>query len=339
MKQEYRNIIVRMPNWLGDLVMGTPLLEDLRAAYKEAKITAMAPSHLAPLLCGNPHINEIFSFCRPGAFERRKRRNITERIAQGKYDLGILLTNSFSSALWFCYGHVQERVGFRGDLRTALLTTAAQRPECKEHLVTTYKRLLLPLDIPLSETPPTLFVTEEEKRAAEQILRELGIPPKRTLIAINAAAAYGPAKSWLPDRFRAVAQRLLEKKDVHILFLGDNAGRLFVHSICHDLSPRAFNLAGKTTLRELMALLSHCNALLTIDSGTMHIAAALKCPLVALFGSTCDTQTGPYGTGTVIHKHVSCSPCFKRICPIDFKCMKQIDVEQVVSALESLLNQ
>lgn len=329
-------IIIRMPNWLGDAVMGTPLIADSRRQWPDAKITAMCTHSLAPLLAGNPHLNEVFAFSKPNEFRRREeKRQIISRLRQGSYDFGILLPNSFSSAWLFWRGHVKKRIGFASDGRRFLLTQAIPFPKerGKEHLVITYKRLLAPLGIPLSDTPPELFVTEEEREAARQLLLQYHIPKEAKVVGVNAGAAFGTAKCWLPERFREVAQKLLQNPHVHLLFFGDQAGSALVRSICEGLPERAVNLAGKTSLRELIALIERCHVLLTNDSGPMHIAAALKTPLVALFGSTSDVATGPYGHGTVIHKHVECSPCYRKVCPIDFRCMKRIETEEVYQAL------
>lgn len=334
--KDYQNIIVRMPNWLGDAVMSTPLLADLHQKWPSATITAMCQGDTGSLLIGNPYLNEIFSFTRPNEFLRREaKRDLIQRLRQGKYDLGILLPNSFSSAWCFWRGHVGMRVGFASDLRSFLLSKAIPCPKerGKEHLVTTYKRLLVPLGIPLSETPPQLFVTEEEREAAKQLLTQMGVKKGGEIFGINPGAAYGSAKCWLPERFRKVIEQLLENPNHFVICFGDQNGAKLCGSICEGFPERVINLAGATSLRELMALIQKCSAFLTNDSGPMHIAAALRVPLVALFGSTNDVATGPYRHGEVIHKHVSCSPCFKRVCPIDFKCMKQIEADEVYEAL------
>ena len=325
-----------MPNWLGDAVMATPIIADVRRQWPDANLTAMCQGAVCSLLIGNPHLNEIFSFTKPNEFLRKiANRDVVERVRQGKYALGILLPNSFSSAWTLWRGRVEERVGFISDKRRFLLTKALPFPEerGKEHLVTTYKRLLTPLGIPLSETAPEPFVTEEEREAAEELLSQYGVAKGDKVIGINPGAAYGSAKCWLPERFRGVTEKLLAHEGTTVLFFADEAGAPLVHEICKGLPPRVVNLAGKTSLRELMALIARCNAFLTNDSGPMHIAAALKTPLVALFGSTNEVATGPYQHGEVIHKHVSCSPCYKRTCPIDFKCMTQIEVDEVYKAL------
>ncbi|MFC2049351.1 lipopolysaccharide heptosyltransferase II [Chlamydiota bacterium] len=325
-----------MPNWLGDAVMATPVLADLRNQWPNATLTAMCQGGVASLLKGNPHLNEIFSFSRPNEFLRRQqRRDLIARLRQGKYDLGILLPNSFSSAWWFWRGGVKTRVGFASDFRSFLLTHAVPFPpqRGKEHLVLTYKRVLEPLGIPLSNTQPRLYVTDNEREAAVQILRQRHIPAGASVVGINPGAAYGSAKCWLPERFREVISRLAARPNTYVVCFADPTGAGLVHSICQGMPPNVINLAAATTLRELIALIEQCTVFLTNDSGPMHIAAALRTPLVALFGSTNDIATGPYGHGEVIHKHVECSPCYRRTCPIDFRCMTRITSDEVYTAL------
>ena len=331
-----------MPNWLGDLVMATPVLADLRKALPEARLTAMCQSNVAPLLRHDPHLDEVYSYRKPsGWIHRQQHSDIIDQLRQGEYDMGVLLTNSFSSAWWYLRGHVKNRIGYKGHWRSWLLNKAVPYPDTikTQHLVITYKMLLAPLGIPLSETAPMLYVSDEERQRAIELLSERGISPtQHTIVGINPGAAYGSAKCWLPERFRAVAERLLALPDTYILFFGDPAGASLVNDICKGLQDdRVLNLAGKTSLRELLALIQQCKVLLTNDSGPMHIASALGTPLVALFGSTSDVQTGPYAGGKVIHKHVECSPCYKRVCPIDFRCMKRIEVDEVYGELLNII--
>jgi len=337
MFRRYQNIIVRMPNWLGDAVMATPILADIRAHWREAQLTAMCQGAIGEILIGNPHINEIFAFTKANEFTRHtETRDLIARLRQGKYDLGILLPNSFSSAWWFWRGNVKERLGFATDSRRLLLTKPIPIPRERghEHLVLTYKRLLPSLGIPLSDAKPEIFVTPEEAEAADILLAQYRVPKQSPLIGVNAAAAFGPAKCWPPERFRKLTQLLLEKTPNYILFFGDANTAPLIHSICCGLPSRVVDLAGKTNLRQLIALLSKCSLFLTNDSGPMHLAAALKIPLVALFGSTDPFVTGPYRHGTVIRKdNIPCAPCFRRICPIDFKCMKRIEVNEVYQAI------
>lgn len=322
-----------MPNWIGDAVMATPILADLKTKWPQARLTVTCQYNIEPLIKHDPHLNEILVFKRPsGWIPHLYHGEIIEALRLGKYDLGILLTNSFSSAWWFWQGRVKNRIGFGGNLRSLLLNYSVPLPKDIEvqHQVKTYKELLKPLGIGISDTMPALYITSEEKKEAEELLVRCGvIKGEHKVVGINPGAAYGTAKCWLPDRFQEITKRLLENLDTYVIYFGDGASSSLVNEICNGFPDRVINLAGKTSLRELMALIQLCDVFLTNDSGPMHIAAALNIPLVALFGSTSDVKTGPYGIGKVIHKHVECSPCYKRICPIDFRCMKRIEVDEV----------
>lgn len=329
-----------MPNWLGDLVMATPILKDLRNHWPEAKITAYCQGALGAVIQGDPNINECLNFKRPhGFFRKQDRLEIANPLKKGQYDLGILLTNSFSSALWFWRGNVQNRIGYADHFRSILLNYPIPFPSTREtqHLVTTYKMLLEPLGIPLSNTDPKLYVSYEEKITAQKQLSDLGIASSNIIVGINPGAAYGAAKCWIPDRFQEVVKKLIENPKIVVLFFGDKAGTPLVNEICKVFPERVINFAGKTNLRQFMALIQCCHIFLTNDSGPMHMASALGIPLLALFGSTSDVATGPYRGGKVIHKHVSCSPCYRRECPIDFRCMTQIGVDEVYNELNILL--
>jgi heptosyltransferase-2 len=171
------------------------------------------------------------------------------------------------------------------------------------------------------------------------LLSQHGVKPHHKIIGINPGAAYGSAKCWLPERFREVTMRLLEDKDTIIVYFGDLVTSNLVKEVCQGLSNRVINMAGLTSLRELACLISLCDVLLTNDSGPMHIAGALGTPVVALFGSTSAVVTGPFQENSkVIQKHVSCSPCYRRTCPIDFRCMRQIEVDEVVQSVSEMLH-
>jgi len=322
-----------MPNWVGDVVMATPVLEDVRGAFPNASITAMCRRPLSELLEQDEAIDELFSF-EKGSHEFSRRdysRDIIAKIEAGKYDLGILLTHSFSSAWWFWQSKIKRRIGYRGHFRSLLLTDPLTPSREKIHQVLRYKRLLEPLGIPISGTLPRLYLRENELRESKELLYQRGYQRGAKLIGINPGAAYGSAKCWPPERFRALAMELLLQTDAAIVFFGDANTASLVKEISQGLPERVIDLAGVTSLRELASIIQACTVLVSNDSGPMHIGAALRIPLVALFGSTDDEVTGPYGQpNSVVNKRVACAPCMKRVCPIDFRCMKQIEVNEVV---------
>jgi len=329
-------IVVRMPNWLGDAVMGTPIVEDIKKDNPQAHLTVLCHSGIKSLLEANPHIDDFIAFSRDKKNSPQEKRRIFEALREKKFDAGLLLTRSFSSAWWFFRGGVKNRIGFNDHFRKFLLTHPQTVPENEEyeHQVITYKKLLLPLGINPSQTSPSLHLLPDEIDQAIKALEGFGILTKEHLvIGVNPGAAFGSAKCWLPERFVELNRRLLQTPHVRLLYFGDATGKPLVDDICSHFGPRVVNLAGKTSLRSFMAYLSICNCLVTNDSGPMHVAAALKTPLVAIFGSTNEIKTGPYASGTIIHKHVACSPCYKRKCPIDFRCMKSITVDDVFNAI------
>lgn len=336
-----KNILVKMPNWLGDAVMATPIINDLRKKYPDAKITCLCLESVGELLKGNPSITSILTYKKPnGWIHRAEHHEVIDSLQLGKYDLGVLLTNSFTSAWWLFRGEVQNRIGFARNFRSLLLDIAVPLPKNIEtmHLVNTYKEILLPLGIDKSKTAPELFITEEEEAFRNQFFKANGIKEGDIVIGVNPGAAYGEAKCWLPERFQELAKLVLDNPKTFLLFFGDKSSSPLVKKITEDLPSRVIDLSGKTTLRELLALISGCSVFLTNDSGPMHIASALKIPLLALFGSTSEVKTGPYNGGEVIHKHVSCSPCYQRVCPIDFRCMKNITTQEVYQKLVEMTN-
>jgi len=317
-----RKVVIRMPNWLGDLVMGTPMITEAKLRWPDATITALCKDGLAPLLEGHPDLTNVLPLSQVST-------------AQLDYDIGLLLTNSFSSSWMFYKARIPQRIGYVGDWRRWLLSDPIPKPVQlgHEHLVDTYKRLL---GVPFSDSKPLLHIKSQERKEARARLRRLGVPKDAVCIGVNPTAAFGPAKCWLPERFRALTQCFPE---AYFLFFADPSGVALVTDMCRDLPASVLNLAGQTTLRELMSLMTCCDVFVSNDSGPMHLAAALQIPLVAIFGSTNVVATGPYQHGRVLYKKAPCSPCYKRHCPIDFRCMTAITVEDVAEQIEQVLQE
>lgn len=327
-----KKILIRIPNWLGDCVMASPVFFEIKKHWPQASIDLLSQGNAGDLFLEDPSINKILKF------QKKHPQEALAQIKKENYDISLLLTNSFSSAKLFWKARIPQRIGFKGQWRSLLLKPGICFPRegNSQHLVLTYKELLRPLGITPSPSAPKLFLSKKEIEDAKQFLENKGVSPSHQLIGINPGAAYGSAKCWLPDRFQKVTELLLKKEKTCVVYFGDPAGASLVKEICHSFPKRVINVAGQTNLRQLMALIAHCSIFLTNDSGPMHMAAALNIPLLALFGSTSDLITGPYQIGKVIHKHVSCSPCYKRTCPIDFRCMKSITVEEVAEELQKM---
>lgn len=341
-KQNYKNIIIRMPNWIGDIVMATPVIAAIKKIFSDAKITVMCQYPGSMLLLNDPHIDELFAFKRskPIFFRRDALGSITHNLRIGRYDLGILLTNSFSSAWWFFQGNVKMRIGYRNFPRDFFLTKSIKKPSKNTpiHQVDEYFQLLKLLDIQEQPDEPKLYLQNIEKEEAKEKLKLYGIDFHKKKIGISAGAAYGETKCWPKENFAELIKRFAEDANCpQFIFFGDHSQVGMIEEIASKYPHLVLNLASKTTIRELMAMIFHMDLFLSNDSGPMHIAEAIGVPTLAIFGSTSPERTGPYKHGKVLYKKANCSPCYKRVCPTDFRCMKGISVELVYHEIKTLL--
>jgi heptosyltransferase-2 len=360
-------ILVRGTNWLGDAVMTTPALLRLREKFPGAHITILTPEKLRDLWLNHPAIDEIISI-KTGELLL----SVSRKLREHEFDLALVLPNSPRSAMEVWFGMIPQRIGYARPWRNFFLTQTAaprvgamkmrkcsvgeikkliaenpesriQNPEILKsaHQIFEYLHLTAALGANPKPLSPQLFVATEEIEAARKFfeLEKISQP----IFGLNPGAEYGPAKRWPVERFIAAAKEIQQRTNcVWILFGGksDLQLTLQIESAIRNPQSAIFNLAGKTSLRELMALLKLCRVLLTNDTGPMHAAAALGVPVVAIFGSTSPELTGPVfsSNATILKSDAPCSPCFRRECPIDFRCMNGISVESIVVAVVKSLN-
>ena len=216
------------------------------------------------------------------------------------------------------------------------------------HHIHQYLHLAQTLGANPEPIPPHIAVSPSEVTAIQERFKCSSTSPKRSLLfGLNAGAEYGPAKRWPRERFISAAKALLQQTNCSWWIFGSAAEEAFASAIAREiagsqteLNERVRCLAGQTSLRELCAGLRACDLLLTNDSGPMHLAAAVGTPVIALFGSTSPQLTGPGLPGeskhSLLQAQVPCSPCFRRECPIDFRCMNNVSVEQIIAAALSI---
>jgi heptosyltransferase-2 len=329
-----RAILVRAPNWVGDAVMSLPVLAGLGRLFPRAAITVLAVPRVAPLFAGQPGVAEVREYpAGQGKWQRlwgwRKR-----------FDLALALPNSLESALGLWFAGVPTRVGYRADARSLFLTTSlGGRQRLRGlHQVFYYLGLLKAFGPVESFTPPALRLTPEEIAAGERLLNDGAAAVPGPWVGLSPGAAYGPAKRWPPERFAAVAEALQEEFQAGIVLLGGPDDREAGDRV-KALMPRApKDFTGRTTLRQALGVLANLKLLITNDSGLMHAAAALGTPLAAIFGSTDPVATGPFTSqATVLHHPRDCAPCLKRTCPIDYPCLTDITVAEVLAAARAWL--
>jgi len=365
-----QRILVRGVNWLGDAVMSSPALLRLRAAHPAAHITLLSAQKLAELWQHHPAIDEVLPF-----HASEGPQTVAAKIRAGCFDLALIFPNSFRSALESWLARVPSRIGFGGSLRGWLLTqTVPPRPgsirmrkrgpgevrrlltarpatqretfPASAHHLHNYLWLVAHLGADPEPIAPSIAVTESEK-AAFRAKFALPSASPGPLIGLNPGAEYGPAKRWPAKNFAETAALLDSSLQPRWLIFGGAADRASAEQIASILRARRpsaeiIETAGRTTLRELCAGLSHCAAVLTNDTGPMHLAAAVGARLVVPFGSTSPELTGPGLPGSSRHAlllgSAPCAPCFRRECPADLRCLGSITPELAAAALKKIIS-
>jgi len=336
------SLLVRATNWLGDAVMTTPALAGVRAGFPGARIVLLAKPPVAELFRHHPDVDEVSVYERPGRHEGALGRlRLAAELRHRRFDGALLLQNAFDAALIAFLARIPERAGYPTDGRRLLLSLPVPltRDILERHEVEYYLCLLDGLGVPRTGTPALkLAVTRGEREAMATRLASLGIGRGAPIVAINPGATYGSAKRWYPDRFAAVADTLSGEWGAAVVVVGSPAEAPLAGEIEAAMRKAPVNLAGKTTVRELMALLSLSSFLVSNDSGPMHIGAALGVPLVAIFGPTDWRRTSPWtGRARVVRVDVDCSPCMLRVCDRGHECMLGVTAGMVIDAARELL--
>ncbi len=332
---------MRGVNWVGDTILTYPTIEALKRHFPKSQITILVPSHLVDLWETSPHVEEILSFKKKrGVQSVLEDFKISRLLREKRFDLGLILPRSFRSAFQLYLAGIPVRIGYKDEGRSFLLTHGIPRTGevLRSHRVFYYQELLKFFGIEAESSSPRLCLREKDRIGAEEILQKKGLLDGRPLIGINPGAAYGLAKCWYPDRFAELGKRLSQKWKTTFLIFGREEERETAEKIIHRLGEGGVDLTGKTNLLQLAALLERCSLLVTNDTGTMHVASAVGTPVVAIFGPTDPTATGPWGDGhIVVKKKVACSPCFKRVCSTDHRCMELISVDEVEEIVDKKL--
>jgi heptosyltransferase-2 len=349
--QNPESILVRCPNWIGDAVMATPALRALRRRFPQARITLAAKPHIRDVLEPGPFHDDFITLTgRPLADARILRRARADsrlppsafRIPHCPWNLGVLLTNSFSTALALRLAGLPRRLGYDGNVRGRLLT-----PESRIQYSTSksegpvlatldaYLALVGTLGCPTDDRRMELAVSPADQEAAEELL--VHHPP---LVLIAPGAAYGSAKSWPAERFGAVADALADRLQAPVVLAAAPAEAPVTRAVAQAMRHPALDLAARrTSIGLLKALVRRAAIVVTNDSGPRHIAAAFDRPVVALFGPTDPRAAETYHPREVrLVAPIACAPCRHRTCPTDHRCMTAIPAASAIAACFSLLD-
>jgi heptosyltransferase-2 len=335
----YGKILVRATNWVGDAVMSLPALRALRERFPDAEISILAKPWVADLYRREPFCDRLIPYSPRGW---REKWEAARKLRPLRFDCAILLQNAFEAAAIAVLAGIPERIGYARDGRSLLLTRAIPVPrkgEIPAHERFYYLELLRRagvVDAPLQYDLIRLDCATAARDAGAEHFRALGL--SGAVIGLSPGAAYGTAKRWLPERFADAANRLARELGASVAIFGSQGERDLCEGVRAAVAAPSRNFAGETTLAEFIELAAACRVYLTNDSGAMHIASALGVPTVAIFGATDDVGTGPTGPlSRVVRESVECSPCLKRECPIDHRCMTRVDAARVAQVALDLL--
>jgi heptosyltransferase-2 len=330
-------VIVRAPNWVGDCVLAVPALRSLRRGFPQAGVWVAARAGTEELFAVSGLADGTIIL--PEDRGWRGLRLAAGKVREGSFDVGLLLTNSFGSALLFYFSGIPERWGYAADGRSLLLTKAVHRSQASapRHHVHYY------LDLVAGPVPETLApelkigLPETDREAARVRLERLGVALSRPIVTICPGASYGPAKRWPAERFAAASALIQERHGAEIVIVGSAAEAGIAEAVRKGMRRRPHILTGLTSLRELMGVIAWSTLLIANDTGPMHLANALGVPVVGIFGPTDPAVTGPFAPpARVVKKDVPCWPCYYRSCPLDHRCMMLIAPAEVAGAAESL---
>ena len=337
---------MRATNWVGDAVMSLPALHALRAAFPRAHISILARPWVAGLYGCEPFCDEVIPYeAGKGWRELGTKTRIAVSLRDRQFDCAILFQNAFEAAALAWMARIPVRIGYDRDARGRLLTHAVPVPKPGEipvhqrfYYLELLKRAGLISSYPLDAE---IRLRASESAAQDGRARLAGAGLSAPFLGVSPGAAFGNAKRWLPERFAESAVKLARHRGSSVAIFGSKDETAVGEQVAREIEQAGVpvrNLAGKTSLPEFIEMAAACELFLTNDSGSMHIASALGVPTVVVFGPTDEIATGPAGRrNAVLREPVECSPCHRRECPIDHRCMTHVTADRAVEAGLELL--
>ncbi len=335
------SILVVAPAWVGDSVMAEPLYQLLSEKHPDLALDVLAPGWTLPLLQRMPQVrNAIENPFAHGQLRLKERRALGLALRKQHYDQAIVLPNSLKSALIPWFANIPKRTGFVGEMRYGLLNDARKlEPDALPLMVERFAFLAGDKGAALQRPVPNPRMVVDSLQA-KNTLADLGLSLAKPVVAFCPGAEYGEAKRWPAGHFAELA-RAVRAAGAQVWIFGSNKDREIGDAILAGAgADDVCQLAGKTSLDQAVDLLSLARVVVTNDSGLMHVAAALERPIVALFGSSSPGFTPPLSDkAQVLSLNLSCSPCFKRVCPLGhLDCLNKLSPQQVYQALLPILS-
>lgn len=334
-----RRVLLRLPNWLGDVCFAAPAVEALAAAAPDATFVAAARPSVAALAARLPRVVATLVL----HHDRRVRGAVAAArlYRRARCDAAIVFPRSVRAALPVAAARVPVRVGYHGDLRGPLLTHAVRAGRQRDgHRTRWFGALLAGFGLPPPTAPWRLVPTADDLGAADAVLRGLGVGRAGApLVALEPGGHFGTAKRWEPARYAALA-RALVGDGAEVVLVGTAAMAPLHAEVTAAAGVPLASAAGATSVPVLAALLARCALVVGNDTGPLHLAAAVGAPVLGLYGSTDPAVCGPRGAGpvTTLYDAVACAPCWLAACPVPgHPCLDGVDVARVVAAARAAL--
>lgn len=337
------NILVVGPSWVGDMVMAQSLFISLKKQNPQCAIDVIAPGWSVPVLERMPEVRRgIPLHIGHGEFNPKARYQLGKKL-RNQYQRAIVLPRSFKSALVPFFANIPVRTGFLGEMRYGLLNDI--RLFDKQHLNQTVKRFtaLGLTQVAAQRAIPIHFPTLcIDKNAQQSAIKKLQLSNTKPAIALFPGAEYGPAKQWPIAHYAELASTLVWQ-GYQVWIMGSQKDKVTADRIIDQAQTdetALANLCGETSLAEAIDLIAHCKAAISNDSGLMHVAAAANCPVLGIYGSSSPDFTPPLAERSkALYLNLSCSPCFKRECPLQhLDCLHKITPKYVFDELKMLLS-
>ena len=338
MNREIKNILVVNVNWLGDTVFATPVFKALKEYYPGCRVSCLCVPRVYEILQMSPFIDEIIIYDEKGRdwgiFRKWK---IIQEIRRRKFDVAFLLRASISRALMLYAAGIPLRVGYKTKTPRFLLSHPVSPLETDVHRSEEYAYVVKSFQVPVGDQACELKVPQENLEKMKASLASLGLDKTRGFIVVNAGGNWD-LKRWPAENFAALVKRLMRDFKESVLMVGAAKDLDLVEVITRLSGEKPFVLTGKTDLKDLAAIFSLAKLFICADTGPLHLASAVGCPSIALFGPTRPEATGPRGKGKgiVLQKDVGCNraPCFHLACQKNV-CMQSITVDDVLQTYQN----
>ena len=342
-QKSQENILVVGPAWVGDMVMAQSLFMCLKVQYPDCRISVLAPEWSRPLLERMPEVEKGISLLMGhGDLELGKRRAFGKSLRGEQFTTAIVLPNSFKSALIPFHAGIPKRIAWKGEWRNLLLS------DCRRLDTNAFPLMVqrfAALAYPVSNNPPDQIPEprlQSDPASVENALATFSLGIENRVLAICPGAEFGVAKQWPAEHFAATCKTKIDNGWQVWIFGSENDAEVaneIMQMLAEEQRQHCVSLAGRTSLAQAIDLLSVAEAVISNDSGLMHIAAALDKPIVALYGSTSPDFTPPLSNKSkLLFTDIDCRPCFQRECPLEHKkCLTQLDPSRALAAITELV--